>query len=364
MILIIDKHCSTIDYDRGNLKLSHSNGSRRVPLKMLEQVVVYGNPLITARALRELAAACIPSVFTTSRGANRTALIGRGFSGQLQYRTLQHSLAADAKTRLSVAKWVVKNKRQSYTLALDEFDPGSGNPQANTDRFVARCQRAADSIASANSSSSLLGVEGQLAQAWFALLARQLPSHWRFTGRNRRPPRDPVNAMLSLGYTLLGCEVRECLIGHGLDPALGFLHSAYPGRDSMALDLTELFRSAVDAFVIQMVLTEKFRPSDFSFHNEYGCRLKKKMRGNWYAAWANYRYHWPRLLAVPPTSGTVTPESSVTPGETLESNDENTKHNKEGKTGTYTDIAELPTAINHCIMVFKQVLKHIDQTDG
>jgi len=151
---------------------------------------------------------------------------------------------------------------------------------------------------------SITGVEGQLAHAWFSLLSRYLDPQWHFTERNRRPPRDPVNALLSLGYTLTMSEIRQSVIGFGLDPSLGFLHQDYPGRESMALDVTEIFRSAVDCFVLQSLAEGLFSTDSFYYRSVEGCRLSKQARPCFFQAWASYRENWPRPLAGQSSSGT------------------------------------------------------------
>lgn len=116
------------------------------------------------------------------------------------------------------------------------------------------------------------------------------------TGRNRRPPRDPVNALLSLGYTLLGAEMLSAVQEAGLDPALGFLHGIVPGRESLVLDLIEPLRPGVDALVLRL-LEQVVTPAHFTRHPVQGCRLNKEGWGLFYPAWANARRYWPLPLA-------------------------------------------------------------------
>ena len=87
-------------------------------------------------------------------------------------------------------------------------------------------------LAGAPNTATVMGLEGTVAAAWWNWLGAVLPKHWRFAGRNRRPPRDPVNALLSLSYTLLGVEILKQV----QEPALGFLHGIVPGRKSLVLE--------------------------------------------------------------------------------------------------------------------------------
>jgi CRISP-associated protein Cas1 len=141
---------------------------------------------------------------------------------------------------------------------------------------------------------TLMGLEGVAAAAWFRWLGHSLAPAWGFHGRNRRPPRDPVNALLSLGYTLLGGEMLGMVQQHGLDPAQGLLHELVPGRESLVLDLIEPLRPSVDLVVLGM-LDHLLTPEDFSNTPAEGCRLSKEARGRFYQAWAQARQDWPDL---------------------------------------------------------------------
>lgn len=137
-----------------------------------------------------------------------------------------------------------------------------------------RLRTAHRSALDAASQAELMGCEGAATRDYFAGLARIIGSEWSFTGRQRRPPPDPVNSMLSFGYTLLLNEaVAACLLA-GLDPYLGMLHSPHRNRPSLALDLIEEFRPVViDATVIRLIRTGAVRHEHFTFTAENGCRL-------------------------------------------------------------------------------------------
>jgi CRISP-associated protein Cas1 len=118
-----------------------------------------------------------------------------------------------------------------------------------------------------------MGYEGAAARDYFQGLGRILGPDWAFTHRQRRPPPDPVNAMLSFGYTLLANEaVAACQIA-GLDPYLGFLHASRRGRPSLALDLMEEFRPVlIDSTVVRLTRTGQVTPADFTT-TDGACRM-------------------------------------------------------------------------------------------
>ena len=106
-----------------------------------------------------------------------------------------------------------------------------------------------------------------------------------------------MNALLSLGYTLLMSEVRHGIVASGFDPSLGFLHQDTPGRESLVLDFTEIFRSGVDTFVLRWLNDIPVGRDSFYYREEEGCRLSKAARPVFFDAWARYRESWPRPFA-------------------------------------------------------------------
>jgi hypothetical protein len=144
--------------------------------------------------------------------------------------------------------------------------------------------------------ASLRGLEGAGAAAYFEGFADLLPERLKFSGRNRRPPRDPVNAMLSLGYTLLHAEAVLALYGAGLDPFVGFYHALDFGRESLACDLVEPLRVEVDQHALMLFRSEKLRAEDFST-TESGCLLGKAGRARFYAEWEPLAARLRKLLA-------------------------------------------------------------------
>jgi CRISPR-associated protein Cas1 len=295
MILVIDHRATRIRDDNGLLRLERPDQPpQRVAIQPLELVVVYGNPLADTAVWRKLAAAGVPTVLLPARGTDPPAVLANGLATQLPLRRLQHRCAADPARALPVARALIAEKLAGYDLPLRALQDRHGADASACAPFLARRDAALDSLATVPSIDSALGVEGQVAHAWFGLLARTLAPAWRFTGRNRRPPRDPVNAVLSLGYTLAGAEIHQGVMAAGLDPSFGFLHQPVPGRESMVLDLTELFRAAVDHVVLSWIDPAGPDPQHWYQREDTGCRLSKAARPAFFEAWAHARQHWPQ----------------------------------------------------------------------
>ena len=144
----------------------------------------------------------------------------------------------------------------------EKIDPGSLN----------RMEEGKRQAHSAQGIDQLLGIEGWTSKIYFGLYRRAFDPDWDFTKRTRRPPKDPVNAMLSLGYTLMGYAVISALEIVGLDPYLGFFHTEKYGRPALALDLVEEFRTPiVDSLVLSLANHHILEPDDFE-RDEQGNR--------------------------------------------------------------------------------------------
>lgn len=290
MLLIIDHRKTRVSYESQTLCVRREDKAlQRIPLRYLTQVIVYGNPQIETVVWRELSHAGIPAILWANRGRQDPALLANGLACRLPLRLLQYRCSQQPTAALSVAKWFVHGKIESYAVALDLL---AKEHETHCEGFWQRCEMGLEALYIVKGINNLMGIEGQISQGWFGLLHNVLPHEWQFTGRNRRPPRDPVNAVLSLAYTLLATEVRQVVISEGLDPALGFLHQQRAGREALVLDVVELFRSGVDYFVL--ALLPHLHPNDFNIDENFGCRLKKPKRSYFYAKWSHYRQHWPR----------------------------------------------------------------------
>lgn len=164
---------------------------------------------------------------------------------------------------------------------IQNLSNGSGIPED----FLKIMKSCRSDLSKATDRNSLMGYEGTAASSYFKTLGILLPEKWRFSGRNRRPPRDPVNALLSLGYKMAEGEVTAAILENGLDPAISFVHAAQPGRDNLMLDILEPLRPKVDGFVLQL-LKSKLNLRCFTTNDQDGCLLNKEGRSRFYKAWA------------------------------------------------------------------------------
>lgn len=218
----------------------------------VEQVAVMGNVSLTPSAISFLLQEGIDTVFLSYHGKYKGRLISQ-HGKNVELRRKQFQKIDDAAFRLEAAREFVRGKivncrvvirRQNQTLR----DPEIISALTRMRRFIAQLQ-------ACDSHDAVLGIEGISAATYFGCLGKFVRgTDIVFKGRNRRPPKDPVNVLLSLGYTLLANAIHTQVNVVGLDPYLGCLHSTEYGRPSLVLDLMEEFRPVlVDSLVLYVI---------------------------------------------------------------------------------------------------------------
>lgn len=243
----------------------------RVPLARVSEVVLVGPVGVTTPALLSLLEAGV-NLFLVSRTGQLRGRLVPPTPRNIPLRRRQYERAQDPVFCLEVARAIVKGKlRNQRTLARRICRQGKGDEAA-----VEELARALRQVDDAPDMESLRGLEGTGARAYFRVLRGALREEWAFDRRTRRPPGDPLNALLSLGYTLLTQSMMTALEVVGLDPYEGFFHADKYGRPALALDLVEEFRSIiVDSVVLTVVNKRILSPDDFRPGPEGGVVLSR-----------------------------------------------------------------------------------------
>lgn len=242
-----------------------------VPVIKVTQVVIMGNVSLTTPVLALVMERGIDVVFLSRYGKFRGRLVGRG-SGFGALRMAQYRAVTDFDYALGVAKQVVRGKLLNQRTLLARYHGRA--PQPEVARAVGRIDELGRSIGRKRGNNALMGIEGAGAAAFFEGLRALVPPEWEFTRRARRPPPDPLNALLSLGYTLLGNVLYAAVALTGLDPYLGFFHVERYNRPGLMLDLIEEFRPAVvDWLVLRVVRTGILTLQDFVWDTTGEARL-------------------------------------------------------------------------------------------
>lgn len=229
----------------------------RVPLHVLESIVTVGYTGASPALMGACAKQNISLCFLTRNGRFLARVVGQS-QGNVTLRKTQYTYSADETISLRVAKnfiigklfnsrWVLERAVRDHTLRVDvDKIKDASNSLANSIGLVMECE----------SLDQLRGFEGEAASQYFGVLddlILQNKKDFYLKGRNKRPPLDNMNAMLSFVYTLLANDIASALETVGLDAYVGFLHRDRPGRVSLALDLMEEFRSVyADRFVLSL----------------------------------------------------------------------------------------------------------------
>ncbi len=235
-----------------------------VPLIKVDQVIVWGRVTVTPFTVKSLLEHGIEIVYLSAYGK----YIGRvqpEFSKNSILRKAQYRASEDKEKTLSLGKSLVYGKlanMRTILLRAERFN-GSGD---RTESAIQRIKSAARKLKDATSMDSVRGYEGEGTAAYFGVLGELIKSEgFGFDGREKRPPTDPINALLSLGYVLLTNDMHSACNIVGFDPYIGFLHTDKYGKPSLPLDLIEEFRPViVDSLVLSLVNKRVIQTEDFS----------------------------------------------------------------------------------------------------
>lgn len=230
----------------------------QLPIHSLAGIVCFGNVSCSPFLLGFCAERDISVSFLSEHG--RFLASSRGpVSGNVLLRRQQYKLADSASASKDIASNIILGKLSNSRVVLNRALRDHGD-KIDVPRVTAATQslvKIAARLPAAQSVDEVRGHEGQGAAEYFAVFDELIINkgeEFRFTNRNRRPPMDPVNALLSFVYTLLMHDIRSALETVGLDPYVGYLHCDRPGRASLALDIMEEFRSVIaDRLVLSLI---------------------------------------------------------------------------------------------------------------
>jgi CRISPR-associated protein Cas1 len=282
---------TTLYLDHRGTRLSHANGAlearlpdgtvQRVPLAQLRRVVIACEADVSVGLLRQLAQARV--AFTVLRGRSRAdaALLWPQL-GDARRRLAQRRIADDPACARRLAAVLVGLRIRGQQRLLAELRVAQPRHRLAASRAMRALGSIRRKLGEQPDVPALRGAEGAAARLYLSAWSRFLPKACAFTGRRRRPPPDPVNAALSLGYSLLHGRVLECVHATGLDAAIGVLHDPAHNRPSLACDLVEPERVAIEDFVRDVFATGALSPVDF-VDDANGVLLARSGRGPFFA---------------------------------------------------------------------------------
>ncbi len=242
-----------------------------LPCSDIDQVMLFGNVQVTTQALQELLQHGIELALFSYSGK----LLGQltpPKTKNINLRIAQFEKFQQKDFGLEFARKIVQSKIRSAVSMLQNHL--ANHPGLFTTEEIGSLNNYLQQAEQADNLDSLRGFEGSSTAAYFKLMGRMLKSPWKFDGRNRRPPKDPVNAVLSFGYVVVGSEIQSLLDGVGFDPFLGFYHQIRYGRPGLALDLLEEYRHClVDRLALSLFNKGILKQDDFYSPKEGGVYL-------------------------------------------------------------------------------------------
>lgn len=257
---------------------SDTDAHARIPLVNIESIFCFGQVRCTPKLLGMCAQRGVAVHFLTQHG-RLLASVHSNNHINVHLRRRQYRIADDSLGRASIARSFVVSKIASMRTCLRRAarDPAKSATSERLDKTARRLNHTLKHLPTAASIEQLRGYEGEATRAYFSVFDAMILRNrdgFPFPKRTRRPPMDPVNAMLSLGYSLLYADAASACAAHGLDSQVGFLHCDRSGRSSLALDLMEEFRPfLVDRLVLSLINRQQVSPSGFEATPANGIRM-------------------------------------------------------------------------------------------
>jgi len=215
-----------------------------LPSRQVSQLVVHSFAQLSTQAIYFCAEQEVGVHFISGGGRYLGSLDTR--QGSIQRRVQQYKALTDPDQCLKLARQLVECRGQSQRKFLMRGQRNADEHREDLEQTIAQMQKTLKGVSTAQSTASLLGLEGNLAALYFGALPHLISDNvalgMKFSGRNRRPPKDRFNALLSFGYSMLLKDVMNAILTVGLEPALGFYHQPRTQAPPLALDLMEIFR--------------------------------------------------------------------------------------------------------------------------
>ena len=258
-----------------------------IPAVRLEGVLIFGNVQFTTQAVRLMLEHEIEMGLFTSTGK----LLGQLTSpapGNITLRQAQYARAADEPFSVCFARIPVSAKIKNSLGLIRQF--AHNHPEQDLLHEREQLEQYRRQVDGLTTAGSLLGLEGTAARTYFGAYAKMIRGDFTFDGRKKHPSPDPVNALLSLGYTMTYNELSSLLDGIGFDPFLGFFHKPRYGHASLASDLCEEFRAPLaDRLTLYLINNAIFKPDDFQLHTPSGgAYLTNDARKRYFAEYEKF----------------------------------------------------------------------------
>ena len=289
--LYITENGSKVAVKGGHFIVECQDGSERlVPKETLESIVIFGNVYLTVPCIKE----CLERGIAVSMFSTKGKYFGRIEStNHVNAKRLKQQvyLSDQEEMRVQFSKKIILNKIHNQRVLLTRYQRSTGK---NIQENIQAIKIHENKISHCTNIEQIMGCEGNAARQYFAALSKMIKEDFKFSGRNKRPPRDAFNSMISLGYTILMYEIMGEIENRGITPYIGFMHKDIERHPTLASDLLEEWRAViVDATVMSMIQGNEISINEFSKDEETGAviiskngvnlfikKLEKKLQSN------------------------------------------------------------------------------------
>ena len=240
---------------------------RSLPVETVDVIEVFGNVLFTTQCIQECLKRGISVIFSSSNGAYFGRLISTNHVNVARQR-LQAKITDDPDFCLGIAGRIINAKINNQIVILRRY---ARNQNIDVGDEISTMKRMANLVKTADSVEKVMGSEGYAAKTYFSALGKLVDRKFAFKGRNKRPPKDPFNSMISLGYSIVMNEMYGKIEGKGLNPYFGILHQDREKHPTLASDLMEEWRAPlIDTTVMSMINGHEVQVDDFKKDPESG----------------------------------------------------------------------------------------------
>ena len=270
----MEEQGAAVGIEGNRCTVAYQNGMlQSIPIETLEEISILGHVKVSTQCLE----ACLKNGITVSYLSRGGKYFGRLVSTQHinPGRQRQQCALYDTDFSVNLARNIMTAKLKNQEVVLRRYEKSKKLAADKTVNMIKICR---SKLASCQNISEIIGYEGQAAKAYFEGLSQLVDTPFRFHGRSRRPPLDPFNSMLSLGYSVLMNEIYSKIEAKGLNPYFGFVHRDNENHPTLASDLMEEWRPVIiDSMVMSLVNGHEIITDDFEMDlDEPGCFLSKK----------------------------------------------------------------------------------------
>lgn len=288
----VDRKFIKITNEKKQLVFHTQEGHKSsLPFRLIDRLIIHGHCLIDTYLLGKLSENNITTVLFCSIKSRQMAIIHGIQHNDANIHIKQYEFYKNNNLTLIASKKLIKAKalrQYRWVKKIKSKKPQHRKKSFDAEKAILQLIKTIDA---AKDKQQLLGIEGYIAKQYFSIFTQVFSDSLNFTVRNKRPPKDPVNAVLSLSYTIYSARCSQALIKVGLDPLIGFNHKIVYARQSLALDMMEPWRPLIDQFILQLFNNNILKKKYF-FNQGPQCLLNKQGRAIFYTEFERKMRIW------------------------------------------------------------------------